>query len=134
MRILQVGCGVGNTAFPLLELNRQSRVYACDFAPSAVEMVKANPQYSSQRMHAFVADITCDDLSAEVPVSSVDMCTMVFVLSAITPAKMPAVRAVINLSMYLPPQSAFFICSSNAHQCAHLPAHQSLQSETTLQH
>ncbi|KAL0034409.1 hypothetical protein WJX79_000775 [Trebouxia sp. C0005] len=97
--ILEVGCGVGNTAFPLLELNRQSRVYACDFAPSAVEMVKANPQYSSQRMHAFVADITCDDLSAEVPVSSVDMCTMVFVLSAITPAKMPA--AVANVARVL---------------------------------
>ena len=63
-------------------------------------MVKANPQYSSQRMHAFVADITCDDLRAEVPVSSVDMCTMVFVLSAITPAKMPAVRAVTTVSIY----------------------------------
>jgi len=102
MHILQVGCGVGNTAFPLLELNKQSRVYACDFAPSAVEMVKANPQYSSQRMHAFVADITCDDLRAEVPVSIVDMCTMVFVLSAITPAKMPAVRAVRTLSIHQP--------------------------------
>lgn len=97
--VLEVGCGVGNTAFPLLELNKQSRVYACDFAPSAVDMVKANPQYSSQRMHAFVADITCDDLRAEVPVSSVDICTMVFVLSAITPAKMAA--AVANVARVL---------------------------------
>ncbi|KAL0024741.1 hypothetical protein WJX77_012493 [Trebouxia sp. C0004] len=97
--ILEVGCGVGNTAFPLLELNKRSRVYACDFAHSAVEMVKANPKYSSQRIHAFVADITCDDLRTEVPVSSVDMCTMVFVLSAITPAKMPA--AVANVARVL---------------------------------
>ena len=42
-------------------------------------------------MHAFVADITSDDLKADVPVGSVDICTMVFVLSAITPAKMPLV-------------------------------------------
>ena len=93
MSILQVGCGVGNTAYPLLELNQCSQVYACDFAPSAVELVKANPQYSSGRIHAFVADITCHDLRAEVPARSVDICTMVFVLSAITPTKMPAVRA-----------------------------------------
>ena len=44
-------------------------------------------------MHAFVADITCDDLTAEVPAKAVDICTMVFVLSAITPAKMLQVRS-----------------------------------------
>ena len=91
--MLQVGCGVGNSAFPLLELNQSSRVYACDFAPAAVELVKAHQQYSTGRMHAFVADITCDDLRAAVPANTVDICTMVFVLSAITPAKMPAVRS-----------------------------------------
>ncbi len=30
--ILQRGCGVGNTACPLLDLNQRSCVYACDFA------------------------------------------------------------------------------------------------------
>ena len=92
--LLQVGCGVGNTAYPLLELNPHSEVYACDFAPSAVELVKAHPQYSCGRMHAFVADITSDDLMAEVTPEAVDICTMVFVLSAITPAKMRLVRAI----------------------------------------
>ena len=95
---MQVGCGVGNTAFPLLELNPQSQVYVCDFAPSAIELVKAHPQYACGRMHAFVADITCDDLRANVLPRSVDICTMVFVLSAITPAKMPAVRACFQTS------------------------------------
>lgn len=90
--LLQVGCGVGNTAYPLLEMNQHSQVYACDFAASAVKLVKGHPQYSYGRMHAFVADITCDDLRAEVPAEAVDICTMVFVLSAITPAKMPQVR------------------------------------------
>ena len=89
--VLQVGCGVGNTAYPLLELNPSSQVYACDFAPEAVELVKSNPEYKSDRIHAFVADITSDKLSAEVK-APVDFCTMIFVLSAIAPAKMPAVR------------------------------------------
>ena len=91
--MLQVGCGVGNSAFLLLELSQSSHIYACDFAHAAVELVKAHQQYSTGRMHAFVADITCDDLRAEVPADTVDICTMVFVLSAITPAKMPAVRS-----------------------------------------
>lgn len=90
--LLQVGCGVGNTAYPLLEINKHSKVYACDFAASAVKLVKEHPQYSCGRMHAFVADITCDDLRTEVPAKAVDICTMVFVLSAITPAKMPQAR------------------------------------------
>lgn len=74
-------------------MNKHSKVYACDFAPSAVKLVKAHPKYGCGRMHAFVADITCDDLTTEVPAEAVDICTMVFVLSAITPAKMPQVRS-----------------------------------------
>ena len=55
----QVGCGVGNTTFPLLEVNPSARVYACDYAPTAIQLVKANPEYAaSGRVHAFVADIT----------------------------------------------------------------------------
>lgn len=90
----QVGCGVGNTAYPLLKLNPTSTVFACDFAPEAVQLVKANPEYASNRIHAFVADITCSNLAAHVH-QQVEFCTMVFVLSAIAPAKMPAVRLVL---------------------------------------
>ena len=45
----QVGCGAGNTIFPLLEINPDLIVYACDFAPSAIQIVKAHPAYSSGR-------------------------------------------------------------------------------------
>ena len=38
--MLEVGCGVGNFVFPLLEQNKAVRVYACDFAKHAVELVK----------------------------------------------------------------------------------------------
>ena len=40
--ILEVGCGVGNFLFPLLEDDPQLYFHACDFSPRAVEFVKVN--------------------------------------------------------------------------------------------
>jgi hypothetical protein len=42
-------------------------------------------------VQAFVADITQDQLSQQLPGPCVDFCSMVFVLSAVTPDKMPQV-------------------------------------------
>lgn len=53
------------------------------FAPS-----RGHRQYQTGRVHAFVADLTCDDLTAAVPPASIEMCTLVFVLSAIAPSQM----------------------------------------------
>lgn len=38
--LLEAGCGVGNCLFPLLEDDRDVFVYACDFSPRAVDLVK----------------------------------------------------------------------------------------------
>ena len=55
-----MGCGAGNSVWPLLDLNPGAVVYACDFAPSAVALVRQHPRYASSggRVHAFVADVT----------------------------------------------------------------------------
>jgi methyltransferase-like protein 6 len=50
---------VGNTVYPLLEINPQAFLYACDFAPTAVDLLLAHPQFAaSGHVAAFVADIT----------------------------------------------------------------------------
>lgn len=38
--LLEVGCGVGNTVYPLLEKNAALRVHCCDFSPRAVGLVR----------------------------------------------------------------------------------------------
>ena len=39
-RVLEVGCGVGNTIFPLLKENPRMFVYGCDLSPRAVALVQ----------------------------------------------------------------------------------------------
>ncbi|NXT00858.1 METL6 protein, partial [Jacana jacana] len=88
LTILEAGCGVGNCLFPLLEKDLNIFAYACDFSPRAVEYVKKNALYSTERCKVFQCDLTKDDLLEHIPADSVDVVTLIFVLSAIHPDKM----------------------------------------------
>ncbi|KAM4907497.1 tRNA N(3)-cytidine methyltransferase METTL6 isoform 2-T2 [Sylvia borin] len=88
LTILEAGCGVGNCLFPLLEEDLNIFAYACDFSPRAVEYVKKNALYSTERCKVFQCDLTKDDLLDNIPADSVDVVTLIFVLSAIHPDKM----------------------------------------------
>ena len=84
-KLLEVGCGVGNFVFPLLEENKDLYIYACDFSERAVSFVKDNELYDQTRMKAFVCDLTQNPLVNEMEPESIDYVSAIFCLSAIPP-------------------------------------------------
>ncbi|KAK9768338.1 hypothetical protein K7432_001072 [Basidiobolus ranarum] len=85
---LEVGCGVGNFIYPVLNSNPNLFMHACDFSQRAVDFVKNNPQYAEGRCNAFVCDLTKDKLQDNITPCTVDFISAIFVLSAIPPEKM----------------------------------------------
>lgn len=82
--LLEVGSGVGNAIFPLIEINPTLHVHAIDFAASAIEILKTHPLVASTgRVQATVCNIICDSLP--VTIGSMDFVLCMFVLSAIGP-------------------------------------------------
>ena len=102
--ILEVGCGAGNTVFPLLMTNKDPNlfIYCCDFSKEAIDIVRANENYEASRCLAFVCDVTDPD-SHNIPIEqeTLDIIILIFVLSAIHPDKMQAVLCF--LAKYLKP-------------------------------
>ena len=95
LTILEVGCGAGNFMFPLIEDPAFSHyIYACDFSDEAIKLCHSHPQYNVHKCKAFVADLTSNIVQRfrheSLPSnSSIDVVTLIFVLSAIHPDKMP---------------------------------------------
>ena len=93
--LLEIGCGVGNFFFPLLESNPRFFMYACDFSDQAIKLCKINPKYSEKLCKAFTADITNENFvqlmqseSSSESETLIDVASLIFVLSAIHPSKM----------------------------------------------
>ncbi|XP_025849847.2 tRNA N(3)-cytidine methyltransferase METTL8, mitochondrial isoform X6 [Vulpes vulpes] len=103
-RILEVGCGAGNSVFPILNTLQdapESFLYCCDFASGAVELVKLHSSYRAAQCCAFVHDVCDEDLPFPFPDGILDVILLVFVLSSIHPDRM---QGVINrLSNLLKP-------------------------------
>ncbi|XP_019660071.1 mRNA N(3)-methylcytidine methyltransferase METTL8 isoform X4 [Ailuropoda melanoleuca] len=103
-RILEVGCGAGNSVFPILNTLQnapESFLYCCDFASGAVELVKLHSSYRAAQCCAFVHDVCDEGLPYPFPDGILDVILLVFVLSSIHPDRMQGV--VNRLSNLLKP-------------------------------
>ncbi|XP_074194040.1 tRNA N(3)-cytidine methyltransferase METTL8, mitochondrial isoform X4 [Rhinolophus sinicus] len=103
-RILEVGCGAGNSVFPILDTLQnapESFLYCCDFSSGAVELVKSHSAYRAAQCCAFVHDVCDDGLPYPFPDGILDVILLVFVLSSIHPDRMQGV--VNRLSKLLKP-------------------------------
>ena len=101
VKLLECGCGVGNLMFPLIQENPNLFVYACDISHVAIDLVRKNEVYTDTRCNAFQCDLTVAGSLREHIQDKVTMVTLVFVLSAISPDKMPIV--IHNISQVLTP-------------------------------
>jgi len=89
--VLEVGAGAGNTAFPLLAMNRNEglRVHACDYSAKAIDVIRAQDAYRAQEapavLRADVWDVAGGELPPGLAVGEVDLVLMIFIFSALSP-------------------------------------------------
>ncbi|CAG2116009.1 unnamed protein product [Medioppia subpectinata] len=88
--LLEVGCGVGNTIWPLIQSKTHFRIYVCDFSPVAIDLLRKNPLFDDKKCTPFVVDITDEEAIDRQLGSDVrfDYVSLIFVLSTINPNKM----------------------------------------------
>ena len=85
--------------FPLMEAAGSSVFgLACDFSSRALDFVRQNDQFNTNRMFAFTCDIVQESIINKLKVitSGIDIMTVLFVLSALDPNEMQ--RAPKNLA------------------------------------
>ncbi|CAH8677202.1 unnamed protein product [Schistosoma rodhaini] len=103
VHIMEVGCGVGNTIFPILRAIKSPGllIYASDFSEKALSILKESKGYDADRCITFQHDITKTNDEIPCPKNSLDFLVLVFVLSAVNPELFH--RTLKNLVTYLKP-------------------------------
>jgi len=88
---LEVGCGVGNLLVPLAEYYPSWRLHGTDFSHTAIDLLnrRALEEGIADRVSASSCDITNEEESENLlqSFSTMDIVTLVFVLSSISPEK-----------------------------------------------
>ncbi|KAI4140763.1 MAG: hypothetical protein LQ341_003711 [Variospora aurantia] len=87
--LLEIGAGAGNTCFPIAKGNENEdlMVYACDFSPKAVSLIRESPAYDPKMLRAEVWDVASPDLPLGLEEESVDVVLMIFIFSALHPTQ-----------------------------------------------
>ncbi|KAI9323505.1 S-adenosyl-L-methionine-dependent methyltransferase [Dichotomocladium elegans] len=119
-RIFEIGCGAGNTLFPLLQESQNPKlfVYAADFSSTAVQVVKNNPLYDPSRSHAFVWDLASSSIPEAIEPGSLDIIVLIFVLSALAPEQWD--QAIKNIHTMLKPGGLVVFRDYGRHDLAQL--------------
>ncbi|KAG7812401.1 hypothetical protein KL921_001633 [Ogataea angusta] len=105
--IIEIGCGAGNTMFPILQQNENKnlRLFGCDYSKVAVDLVRSNELYEKNAgvVHASVWDLANPDLELPEGVEphSINIAVMIFVFSALSPDQWE--HAINNLSKMMAP-------------------------------
>ncbi|KAI9851137.1 MAG: hypothetical protein M1838_004346 [Thelocarpon superellum] len=101
--MLEVGAGAGNTAFPILahNLNTRLKLHACDFSKKAVDLLRAHELYDEKHIHAAEWDVAGHELPPGLGAGSVDLVLMIFIFSALEPSQWR--QAVRNIHTLLKP-------------------------------
>ncbi|XP_052175644.1 uncharacterized protein LOC127790280 isoform X1 [Diospyros lotus] len=105
--VLEVGCGAGNTIFPLVARYPKLFVHACDFSTHAIKLLTSHVDFNEEQVNAFVCDVVEDDLCDKVMPSSVDVATLIFMLSAVCPKKMHMILQ--NIRKVLKPEGYILV-------------------------
>ncbi|KAF9003731.1 methyltransferase [Hymenopellis radicata] len=104
--IAEIGCGAGNSVFPLLSSNQnpQLSLLAYDYAHHAVKLVQNNSLYVAPpigKIHAEPWDLSSANLPPGVEPGTIDIVVMVFVFSALHPDEWR--QAILNIHTMLKP-------------------------------
>jgi len=118
IRLLEVGCGAGNSVFPLLEASSSIFIFCCDISERAVSLVRRNVNYNETRCQAFVWDIAEEKDNNQIVEGSLDAILCVYVLSAIPSNRLT--MAIRNLSRLLRPGGLLFIKDYSMYDMAQL--------------
>ena len=82
LNLLEAGCGVGNTLFPLMEIyHDRVKMIGFDFSDNAIQMIQKDSRYRVEDIEVEVRDL----VKHEVDYKQLDFVTLVFVLSGISP-------------------------------------------------
>ena len=85
LEVLELGCGVGNSVYPLLRANLNMRVTAVDCSPTAIATLEKSPEYDPRRLRTHVVDASqAGSMVGRVDDASIDAVTAVFFFSALT--------------------------------------------------
>ncbi|KAI5479333.1 hypothetical protein MNV49_003852 [Pseudohyphozyma bogoriensis] len=120
-RIVEIGCGPGNTLFPLFSHNEnpELKLHGFDFSKEAVDMVKKNPAFDPKFLDTDVWDLSSKaGPPPSVPDGSVDIVTMIFVMSALHPDEWE--QAVKNVYQMLKPEGVLLFRDYGRHDMAQL--------------